>query len=79
MSVSKHFRMTEANEKTLEFNVLNELASYLWKFGLAITVISPTQVDESRCGCLPVSLGALERPKEEGRFSARIRYSLLNK
>jgi hypothetical protein len=51
MLVSPKFGLSETSEKTLEINVLNELAAYVWsRFGLTLTIIAPTQSDEDRLG-----------------------------
>jgi hypothetical protein len=51
MLVSPKFGLSETSEKTLEINVLNELAAYVWScFRLTLTIIAPTQSDEDRLG-----------------------------
>jgi len=86
MLVSHRFGITETSEKTLEFNVLNELAAYLWsKFGLTLTVISPTQAEEDRLGFDDVIEGLppgqvlavqFKRPKEMIRPKDATRFTL---
>jgi hypothetical protein len=47
MLLSSRFGLRNVSEKTIEVNVLNELASYLWSHHqLTMTAISPTQVEE---------------------------------
>lgn len=86
MLVSHRFGITETSEKTIEFNVLNELAAYLWsKFGLTLTVISPTQAEEDKLGFDDVIEGLppgqvlavqFKRPKEMIRPKDAVRFTL---
>jgi|GEM_PF-1716872 hypothetical protein len=47
MLVSSKYGLRNVSEKSIEINVLNELASFLWsRYKLTTTVISPTQVEE---------------------------------
>jgi len=86
MLVSHRFGLRRSSERTVEFNVLNEMAAYLWSvFGLTLTVISPTQAEEDRLGFDDIMeglpLGQLiavqfKRPKEMKRPKNAVRFTL---
>jgi len=86
MLVSHGFGLSETSEKTLEINVLNELAAYVWsRFKLTLTIIAPTQSDEDRLGFDEIMEGLppgqvlavqFKRPYEMGRPSDAVRFYL---
>lgn len=86
MLTSSRFGLRETSERTLEFNVLNELAAYLWMMSrLTLTVISPTQVEEDTLGFDDIVEGLppgkvlavqFKRPKQMIRLKNAVRFTL---